>query len=377
MCHYQQASKRNQKKKKKQKMDTLARANAHPRDAAISFDEPTHIYTIAHDADVRYTSVTTLNGSLFDHFDAAAVAAKVASKPNWKRNKVEYHNKTAAELVAMWSASGEEASRLGTAMHLDIERFYNGLPTVAAANHAAVTAAAAASKNNEIEAPPPPPEDSVEMGYFHRFWNNWRCGHLTPWRTEWCVYWEEYRLAGSIDMVFRDPISGTLEIYDWKRVCKPLEPEHDNPRFPKFAKVDGLRHLPDNAYWHYALQLNMYKRILETQYGEKVTALTLVVLHPNNADFRRVELPFLPKEIDAVLRHRHNELFPPPAVPVPPGGGEEEADDEDMDGDDEEDNNNNDHHDPDTEQEQTGGRGKRRRRSAIHDAFYSGDDDDE
>lgn len=281
----------------------LACVNAHERDAAISFDEPTHVYTIAHEASSKYTSVTTLNGGLFEHFDAPAAAARIASKPNKRRNKPEYYDKTAAELVAMWAASGERASRLGTALHLDIERFFNGLPTVAAAAAAAGSAA-------------PLPEESVEMGYFRRWWSTWRSVHLTPWRTEWCVYWEEYKLAGSIDMVFRDPDTGVLEIYDWKRVCKPLMPDHDCPKYPKYSTVRGLEHVPDNEYWHYALQLNMYRRILETQYGETVTALALVVLHPDNASYRRIELPFLPAEIDAVLAHRRAQLLG--------GGGDEE-----------------------------------------------------
>ena len=37
-----------------------------------------------------------------------------------------------------------------------------------------------------------------------------------PYRTEWMVWDDELKFAGSIDMIYRNP-DGTLDIYDWKR----------------------------------------------------------------------------------------------------------------------------------------------------------------
>lgn len=328
-------------------MEYLARKNAHPRDAMISFDEPSHIYTIRDDPR-KYNSVTTLNGELFDHFDAPTVAAGIAGKPDDDRKKIVYHGKTAAQIEAMWSQGGTEASGAGTAMHMDIERFFNG---VAVLNPA-----------------------SIEFGYFVRFWRQWGNGFglafeenepnaggvlpfckspwlnvpkfdpnlagqdvredlwlnepeppreantgiqwgqpgapiagLVPYRTEWCVWYEEYQLAGSIDMIFENP-DGTLQIYDWKRVNKDLSPGHPNPRFPKYGIIAGLEDMVDNAFWHYALQLNMYKHILETKYGKKVTALYLLCLHPTHSEYLRVHVPFIPGAIDCVLRYRKAQL---------------------------------------------------------------------
>ena len=44
----------------------------------------------------------------------------------------------------------------------------------------------------------------------------------------------------------------------------------------------NVDYIPDTNYWHYCLQLNVYKAILEEKYGKKVTELYLVCLHPNN-----------------------------------------------------------------------------------------------
>ena len=34
---------------------------------------------------------------------------------------------------------------------------------------------------------------------------------MTPYRTEWMVYHEELRLAGSIDMIFENKVEGSYE----------------------------------------------------------------------------------------------------------------------------------------------------------------------
>lgn len=316
----------------------LARRNGHARDGALSFDEPTHVYTIAHDSATRYVSVTGLNGQLFEHFDAPRVAARVAAKADGASKKREYWGKSAAELVAMWAAKSAAASAAGTAMHLSIERYYNAWVALqdhddnnagdndgdanggwTAAQLAEMRAAVALCSGVEEKGGGGGSGGggTQEQGYFARWWGCWRSAHLTPWRTEWCVYWEEYKLAGSIDMVFRDPHTGALEVHDWKRVDKPLSPGHANERWPTFSRgCPGLEHVPDNEYWHYALQLNLYKRMLEQPaYGERVTALVLVVLHPANADYRRVELPVLDREMDAVLAFRRAQLV---LTPLPP-----------------------------------------------------------
>ena len=60
-------------------------------------------------------------------------------------------------------------------------------------------------------------------------------------------------------MVFEKP-NGNLAIYDWKR-CKSIDYEND---YGKMAKTKCIEHLPDAKFWHYSLQLNMYKTLLST-----------------------------------------------------------------------------------------------------------------
>jgi ATP-dependent exoDNAse (exonuclease V) beta subunit len=88
--------------------------------------------------------------------------------------------------------------------------------------------------------------------------------HLKPYRTEWTVYHEDLKLAGSIDMVYENP-DGTLSIYDWKR-SKDITRINN---FNKYALTECISHMPDANFWHYSLQLNTYKAILEKNYGKK------------------------------------------------------------------------------------------------------------
>jgi len=256
--------------------DFLAKKNAHPRDEFITFEEGPHIYTVCGDRG-GYTSVTTWNHSHFSKFDSDSIidnmlrTAKWANDPNYK-----YYRMTKPEIKAMWDANGSSASSAGTNMHYDIECYYNGLDV-----------------NN----------DSIEFKWFKQFVADYP--ELTPYRTEWMIYNEDLKLSGSIDMVFENP-DGTLQIYDWKR-CKEIKHE---PEFGKHALTPCISHLPDTNYWHYSLQLNTYKAILESKYGKKITGLYLVCIHPDNPykRYERIEVKDLSSELNMLFEERRREI---------------------------------------------------------------------
>jgi len=100
--------------------------------------------------------------------------------------------------------------------------------------------------------------------------------------------------------------NGDLLIYDWKR-CKEIAYDSN---FGKCSSTQCIKHLPDTNYWHYALQLNMYKTILEHKYDKKVVGLYLICLHPDSGykNYDRIEVPFLEKEMADLLEVRLSEL---------------------------------------------------------------------
>tara|TARA_Y100001935_G_C17222616_1_gene466094 strand:+ start:103 stop:870 length:768 start_codon:yes stop_codon:yes gene_type:complete len=249
----------------------LSEKNAHNRDSHIIFDEGPHIYTI--DGDSSFTSVTTWNHSHFEKFNSDKIIENMMKGKNWKKNK--YYGMTPQQIKDLWAENGRKAAEAGTKMHYDIECFYNNMTV-----------------NNK----------SIEYDYFLRFHK--QHNSLEPYRTEWMIYDKELKLAGSIDMVFKNE-DGSISIYDWKR-CKDIK--KDNPW--QSAKTECISHLPDSNYWHYSLQLNTYKAILESKYDIKVRDLYLVCLHPDNKSntYEKIKVPILKKEIKSLFNLRKSQL---------------------------------------------------------------------
>jgi len=249
----------------------LANKNKHELDSHILFDEPTHVYTI--DGDSDYMSATTFVHSHFGHFDADKIIDKMMKGRNWKPG-YKYYGMTKEEIKEMWSQNGKEASEAGTKMHYDIECFYNECP----------------NENN-----------SIEYQYFKNFQEAY--SHLIPFRTEWTVFDKELKIAGSIDMIFQNE-DGSLQIYDWKR-CKDIS---KTTAYMKYSKNKIISHIPDTNFWHYSLQLNVYKFILEKNYGVHVTDLYLVCLHPNKENYRRIKVADLSQEVKDLFQQRKEHV---------------------------------------------------------------------
>ena len=271
------------------KWQKLSWTNRHPRDLCIEFDEPTPKYTVNGTSD-RWISCTGFLHEFFPHFNPDATIDKMMRSAKWRESK--YYGKTKEEIKAEWNNNGKNASEAGTAMHLAIEQFMHG-------------------SEEEID---PAVKETTEWRYFSNFWRD--CGHdLVPYRSEWEVWSEPHRLAGSIDMIYFRPSDGKYVIYDWKR---SKEIKTDNQFENGYPPVE---HLPHCNYWHYTLQLNVYKWFLETYYGLEVADLYLVILHPDNKNYRRMRLNILDQEVkdmlDCRLRALETGSKHPVVLPLP------------------------------------------------------------
>lgn len=235
----------------------------HERDQRICFQDEGHLYTI--DGKTDYTSTTTFIKKFFPEFDADAIIQKMKISGSFDK---KYAGKTAEQVKQEWKASGRQASEKGTKLHLFIENYFNG------------------ETQDAI-----PQGITQEVEYFYDFLKKVK---PTAHRTEWYIFDEKYKIAGSIDFVCQLP-SGELVIYDWK--CSK-EIKHFN-RFEKGKyPVQDMDNCNGN---YYALQLNVYKYILEEYYGKRVAEMNLIVLHHNNEGFISIPVPDLRHKVKAML----------------------------------------------------------------------------
>lgn len=277
--------------------ETLCHTHHHPRDDRITFYEPTHTYTID-GSSKGIISGTGFLHSFFPHVDSHEIVEKMMKSPKWPSSP--YYGMKPEEILKQWDDLKNDASSRGTAMHLGIEQFLNGAKDVIL----------------------PEIRESKEFQYFLNFWGDH--GHdLEPWRAEWSVFSQEHLLCGQIDMLFRRKSDGKFVIYDWKR-SKEIKTSNE------WAKGYGpCDHLDDCNYWHYTLQLNVYRWILENLYDMEIADMYLIICHPVNKNYIRMRLNRLDQEVEEMLdcRKRALEMKWPKPVMLPLPSGHSKGDD--------------------------------------------------
>ena len=124
---------------------------------------------------------------------------------------------------------------------------------------------------------------------------------MSAFRTEWTIYADQERLAGSIDFVAQNR-EGDLVLVDWKR-SKQLRTKYR--AFGNRGMLQFLSHIPDAQGHHYRLQLNLYKYIIEHYYGYRVAEMWVVCLHPDNGHAAFVDrVPLLQSEVASMMAHQ-------------------------------------------------------------------------
>ena len=239
--------------------------NKHWRDDNISFRKADHQYIVD---GTPLDSVTTFVKNCFPEFNADFHA----------KRKAESLGITKEEVLEMWDKKGRESREQGTAMHEKIESYYLGKSVSA--------------------------DTTFEL--FKIFANKIT---LKPYRTEWAVYDWEQKIAGTIDFV--DYQNGEYIIYDWKRSDKLIAKNGlpiKNSQYGVKA-LPPIENLDDSPYYHYALQLSLYKYILEKNYGITVSKLRLRIFHPSYNKPYVLEMPYLRNEIDTLFGYRSEVIF--------------------------------------------------------------------
>ena len=243
------------------------------RDKYIEFDEALHQYSVEGHGEMR--PVSSIVAKFFREFDAQY----------WSMRKCNGDTMEAARLREEWDSKGCIASQVGTYLHKQIEDFLNGKRDIDTMCDVCYNGCY---------------KQVCTQVDITREWTFFKAFHsvvgYTPFRTEWRVYDTDARMAGTIDLVCACS-DGTYEIYDWKRSNK-VNPDETN-RWS--SGINGLEHLTDTSYSHYCLQQNLYRYMLERNYGIRISRMNLVVLHPDYSSYRIVPVPRMDREVAIIL----------------------------------------------------------------------------
>jgi len=241
------------------------RLNAHPLDERVLALEDPHVYFLDGSCE-NVISSTGFIHAFFSDFDADKQAAETLTSVTFTKSKKNKNYKyfgceTVQDLQQSWTKSRD----LGIRLHGVIERYLNGDPYT-------------------VE-----PENVQCFQQFLNFYNDKKFITWEVCRTEWAIFDPETRLAGKVDYLGKRE-DGTYVMLDWKRVENIPDCCFNRFRRPPrpAEKGYGVCSDMDNCKFNtYSLQQNLYKKILEKNYGIRVSKMLLVQCHPSIKDVKQ------------------------------------------------------------------------------------------
>lgn len=231
----------------------------------IAFDEATHKYVHPKDqtGNAEYVSVTTLIERFFP-FDLRRYIERKASE----------ESRTEEDVLLEYLMTRDEAADRGTDLHCQIESYLKGRKTLC---------------------------DIKEFELFLSFFNEEiKSRNLEFADAEKRIVSRKYNVAGTIDCLFRKRDKDEYVMLDWKR-SKKLVIDGRPRLFGYGYALSELNYLDNSSYYKYCLQQNLYKYIVENEYGFKISSMRLVVLHNEYPKYYMIKVPEMAKEAKIIL----------------------------------------------------------------------------
>jgi hypothetical protein len=273
--------------------------NPHVRDNSIKFEEEDHLYSVdwTNNGIFDYDDIVSVSGlykKYFPEFDADKIITKMMNnKKTWPKSK--YYGMTPHEIKTKWSVDGRIAAEAGSAHHQICEDFYNGIVPLEPYNK--------------------PVKQLLEFAKDHE--------HLTPFRTEWVLRSDiEHRICGTPDILFISPNHKPdnkektliLSMFDWKNSKEIKKKNYWEKGTTPFNDLDNVN------YFHYAIQLNVYKYLIEQFYApmevqgivyDKIVIdnMYLIVMHENRETYMKSLLPNYQSRIQIIFDNRKQYLL--------------------------------------------------------------------
>ena len=262
----------------------------------LEFEESTHQYKVG---DKKLISVTQLLNKYTEDFDADTIIDKMfeksADKTLYIGPKREILGMTKEQIKATWDINRISKSAYGTFIHKLAEDIGNGLDVV-------------------IKLP--------EIEQVKKFFKTEGYEIVSQ---ELQIYSEYLGVAGTVDLLLKDK-EGRYCILDWKTNSgKDLSLRE--AQFSKYFK-EPINNVPDTNFWHYALQMSIYRYMLErekTYTPEQMGDMYIVhligskddlknkygkhVIYPemSRITYKMIQVPYMRTEVEKILEDLKNE----------------------------------------------------------------------
>ena len=223
----------------------------------ITLNKETHEYKLDTDPGIAFTSVTTYVDKFFEGFDAQKIATKLVN------NHPKYSSYTVESLIAEWNATADH----GTKVHNEIEEW--------------------------IKEGTEPSEIKAING---KDWlESYKLKSNIDVFSEVIIYSTELSIAGTVDILAKNNDTGEYELIDWKTSKKIETVSFGN----KMGTHDATKHIMDCNFYHYSVQLSLYRYILEEYYNIKIN--NQLIAHIRNDGVNAIVAPYMKSEIREML----------------------------------------------------------------------------
>ena len=222
-------------------------------DNNITLERESHRYNLATNPELEFISATTFVSQFFEKFDAEKVAKKlVASSPKYMGMSVE-------DLLQVWKDSAD----YGTLVHEQLE------------NHIL-------EKSELTE-----PKAIQGMQWLNKF----KMKSNFEIYPEVIIYSKELKISGTIDLLLFDKKSDSYIIMDWKTSKKIDTKSYRN----KMGILPATSNIADTKFNHYALQLSLYRYLLEEYYSLNISEH--LIIHLKDHECLGLHAPYMKDNI--------------------------------------------------------------------------------
>lgn len=292
---------------------TLYNLHHHPRMDHISFEAKDHVYAVdwtqGHQpqSSAGTVSVTKLYKQGLSEFNPDKCIARMRASGSITRNPL-YRGKSDTEIKQMWIKARDD----GTTFHERVEVYFNELALGNHQHHASF-----------------PLSERITQPEVRQFLQEAPKIRHIPFLTECLLYTDEYtRIVGSPDILFRAIDCPThercttlrLALYDIKRCRRIQSYPYKNCSQGKWP---ATRLMYDIKYFQYALQLSIYKWMLETYYQNwpkpgdgtdtwskvLVQQMVLFQCHPKLRKPYRIVVPNMVNEVKGIIARRAYDVL--------------------------------------------------------------------